>query len=368
MDISTRPVDTVVVSLNFTPGHYSHLAATCCLLQASGHEPAMYVHERFNTMDSAGRWPKVNSSEDLERLTALRAAVFWSPSLKNIGAMRALRRRGVRIVYVLHEPFDSIASYRRGGFGWPKVAKIVLASLAQARMVRLAHAVVLPSDKSLALYEKRYRWLNSRFARIPLLFDDEAEGADLSADAKDTVSYIGTAAEDHAFDDFLRFVEHAVEHGLLPGLRFSVVTRSVLTPSQQHILERLAAGGRVSVQSGTPLPNEVINEAYRRSLVVWNAYRRTNQSGVLPKAYMFGAAVLTTAGLPNEFVDLGRTAEEVDGRRPDAVAAAVERIRERRLQSVRASRERFLETFHQRRHASALLALLGLAPAATAAP
>ena len=49
---------------------------------------------------------------------------------------------------------------------------------------------------------------------------------------------------------------------------------------------------RLKLVVGKPMSNLEINNYFNKSLVVWNAYRRSMQSGVLPKAYMFGTPVI----------------------------------------------------------------------------
>ena len=57
-------------------------------------------------------------------------------------------------------------------------------------------------------------------------------------------------------------------------------------------LNNLIHTGRLTITQGRPLSNEEINLRYSESLVVWNAYERTMQSGVLAKAFMFGTPVI----------------------------------------------------------------------------
>jgi glycosyltransferase involved in cell wall biosynthesis len=48
------------------------------------------------------------------------------------------------------------------------------------------------------------------------------------------------------------------------------------------------------VRAGRALTNAEINKYYAKSTVVWNAYKRSMQSGVLAKAYMFGTPVVVS--------------------------------------------------------------------------
>lgn len=341
-----RPRNALIASLNFHPGHFSHLVANYRLLGESGYVPHLYVDRSFNGMDADDEFSKINEPEDLRRLETVDVAVFWFPSVRNVLEILRLRLRfGTKVVYVNHEPWDSLASYRASGFGFLKIIKIWLISLVNILVVLLSHGVVLPSSGAYALYRKKFAWLNRNYRRIPLLFDDEAKGA---TDAgREFVSYVGTVAADHAFDRFVLFVDAAVTNGWLPGLRFLVATRSEIPDRERKILARHLPSGRVVVVEGRPMSNQEINGHFQRSLVVWNAYHRSMQSGILPKAYMFGAPVITLRRNGGEFVDdhvTGVLVERNDD--PLEIRKAVEEIRRNPGAFARASRERFLKTFH----------------------
>jgi hypothetical protein len=352
--------NALVVSLNFTPGHFSHLTATYRLLAESGRVPALYVHPLFNAMDEQGVFRKLNAPAELAPLGLLRLAVFWFPSLKNLVEMARLRfRHGAKITYVFHEPFDSIANYRRAGFSRARIAKIVLINGVSMLTLCLAHEVILPSRVSYELYLDKYRWLNRHCHRIALLFDDEVPGGDIQLAAKDCIAYIGTVAADHAFDRFVDFVERAVTRGLLPGMTFAIATRSEIPQRERAILARLAASGRVVVQSGRALSTHEINAFYRRSIVVWNAYHRSNQSGVLPKAFMFGAAVIASRGLSNEFVDDRVTGILIgDNSNLSEIASAAAEICAHREKYASACRSKFLDTFYYRSKMNELIGVI----------
>ena len=50
------------------------------------------------------------------------------------------------------------------------------------------------------------------------------------------------------------------------------------------------------------MSNIKINNYFEKSVLVWNAYNRSMQSGVLPKAFMFGAPVVMLKKNENEFM------------------------------------------------------------------
>jgi len=64
--------------------------------------------------------------------------------------------------------------------------------------------------------------------------------------------------------------------------------------------------GFLKINHGKPLKNSEINQAYANSFAVWNLYNRSTQSGVMPKAQMFGTApIASTIGSFPEFIQNG---------------------------------------------------------------
>jgi len=341
-------MNALIVSLNFNPGHFSHLVANYRLFEELGYEPYLYINSSFNRMDDANEFRKINTSDQHRELGPVSIAVFWFPSVRNIGEIVRLRLSSpARIVYVFHEPFDSIKAYRDSGFGWLKIARIVMINLVNIPVLFLSHRIILPSLAAYSLYEKKYTALNGNYCRIPLPFDDEAVSGRVEFGEKEFFSYIGTIAADHAFDRFVDFVDIAVSNGWLTKQKFLVATRSTIPARERQILHRLLQSGRVVIREGAPLTTQEMNHHYQRSLVVWNAYNRSMQSGVLPKAYMFGAAVITLRRNANEFVDDRETCILIDDNTDkEEIRKAVEEIERRSSEFAQRCRERFLKTFY----------------------
>jgi hypothetical protein len=131
-------------------------------------------------------------------------------------------------------------------------------------------------------------------------------------------------------------------------------------------MERLAphaAAGRLVIKSGRPLSNSEINEAYGSSLVIWNVYRRSMQSGVLPKAYLFGTPVLISAANRSEFFVDGEHGVEVSTRY-DAreLADSVRRVAVNFTRHSQSCRAAFLRHFDYRANASAFLEAIAPQP------
>ncbi len=339
--------NALIVSLKYNPGHFSHLVANYNLFQDGGIRPTLYVHPGFRALDIDHQYDTVTAAGELSGLSSIDVAVFWFPSVRNI--LEVLRLRLLYkscVIYIYHEPFDSILNYYRSGFRIKKILKICLINLVNIPVILLSNRIVLPSAKALKLYQRKYTLLNRQYSMLPLLFDDEA-GALPEMDDKTCFSYIGTIAADHAFDQFVRFADHSVRLNSFPGLEFLIATRNEIPGKEMEILKPHIASGKVTVRSGHAMTNGEINVHYKKSLIVWNAYNRSMQSGVLPKAYMFGAAVITISGNENEFFDNHETGVAIsDNRNLEETGNAVSEILNNRDHFIRNCRKKFLATFY----------------------
>ena len=134
-----------------------------------------------------------------------------------------------------------------------------------------------------------------------MLFKDELESK-IDVSNKIYISYIGTIAEDHAFHKFINFVIYAIDNSLFKDHCFLIATGSNLNNKHDRILEKYKFTNRIKIVQGSYLSNDEINSYYLSSILVWNAYDRTMQSGVLAKAFMFGTPVISLKKNSNEFV------------------------------------------------------------------
>ncbi len=299
--MSDFQLKAIVVSRNFNPGHYSHLLASYKMLSENNINTFMYHHALFNNMSVIKNERVFNNIFELKALGKVDFAFFWFPSLKNIIDIILLRLfYRTQVIYVLHEPFDSVGAYLNAGFGCLKTFRISMISLINYLLVLLSDRIVLPSKKSFSTFEAKYLHTNKKYILIPLLFDDESIQIKTLSD-RVNISYIGTIAEDHAFDEFVKFAVHAIKNNWFPNHKFLVATKSHIPLAQRIALTPFITSGHVVVEEGSPMSNETINEHYNNSVVVWNAYKRSMQSGVLPKAYMFGTPLIVSSSNLSEF-------------------------------------------------------------------
>jgi glycosyltransferase involved in cell wall biosynthesis len=290
----------IVESRNFNPGHLSHILANYKLFQDEGISPILLVHPSFQDMNIGGGF-NVLTSLKWRRMGKIDWLVVWFPSLRAIFDIVLLRWLcGAKVIYVLHEPFESIKIYRRAGFGWGKTARVCMVGLVNYLLVLTSSKIVISSQKAASIFRKKYHLVKKPYAVVPLLYDDEARDTKWEL-RRPYISYIGTIAEDHAFNEFLTFVARSSEKRSFPGHQFLIATRSSLSASDRRLVADAMARGDLIVRDGRTLTNAEINEFYANSVVVWNAYKRSMQSGVLAKAYMFGTPVLVSTLNENEY-------------------------------------------------------------------
>lgn len=294
----------ILASKRFNPGHISHIEANSKMLEEHGFDVRFSVHERFLTFPGGSFKDQEASASDYLKLNAGDLFIVWFPSLSVLLNMLLVRLlSSATVVYVYHEPYTSFASYREAGFSRIKALKITAISMVNWLLCAFSHKIILPSARAYqALPVARIH--TTRYAKINLLFSDEAQPNQINK-PRSFISYIGTIAEDHAFEEFVALMHGSISNGTLSKYKFLIATRSSLPERLNSIIEHGVSAGRLVVQSGVPMTNEQINGFYAQSYVVWNAYKRSMQSGVLPKAYMFGTPVLMSMANQNEYFEDG---------------------------------------------------------------
>jgi hypothetical protein len=345
------PLKAIIVSRNFNPGHYSHLVANYKLLSESGIDTFMYHHASFNKMGVIGSERIYNNIFELKKLGKIDVAIFWFPSLTNIIDIIFLRLfYRTRVVYVFHEPLESASSYLAAGFGLLRTFRILLIGQVNYLLVLLSNKIILPSIKAYSIFETNYLSTNKKYELIPLLFDDEAAHINIGSN-RSFISYIGTIAEDHAFDEYVKFVIQAINNNWFQKYTFLIATKSNVPLAQRSALSAFVTSGKVVIHEGRPMSNAEINNHYNNSIVVWNAYRRSMQSGVLPKAYMFGTPLLVSSCNSSEFFADRQHGVIVDGKYDaEELKAAIEDVVVNFEKYSSFCREKFLSTFYYKAH------------------
>lgn len=332
----------LVISLNFHPGHVSHMVASYRQMEELGYESVYCVAEGFvNYLPKDSRICVYRKDE----LPKVSIAIFVFPSQKNLLLIRKLKRQGAKIVYIFHEPLAPLKEYKKAGFSYKYLAKLWVINRISSLTVKWSDVILLPSKKAVDYYKANPLYKNENTHYLPLLYDDERKNF-LTLPERKYFSYIGTVAADHSFDEYLQFVKKVIEKDALPELSFLVATKS-----EFEVPQELLDSPRVIIRKGTPLSDEEINECYASTFVVWNAYARTTQSGVLAKSFMFGTPAIVLRKNLSEFTEDGKEVVAIDDNTSfEEIEKAVVKITDSFTQFSDAARKRFEETFYYKQY------------------
>ena len=340
----------LIVSLNYSPGHFSHLRALDLLCRDLGLQPTLLLHQGYSAFMN-----ERNDSNTCFYNGSIPEGKFdfvfiQNPSTENHTFARRIRQQGKKlfIFYIYHEPFDGFRNKLKEGM--KGFFKAIIAHQFNKKTLSRVDCVLLPSFFAVKTFEALDIRHNSKYQYLPLLFEDETQHYSELENSRKRIffSYIGTIAKAHDFEGFLKYMEFAYNNKL--GIKFLIATRSNIENvlAGKPLLTKMISNGQLKVIQGKPLSSNEINECFARSFCVWNLYRRSTQSGVLPKAFMFGTPVIAspTGSFP-EFVNNGLNSELIS--KPDdfeGITDALGKIKKSFGTYSSEARKTFLETFY----------------------
>ena len=333
-------MEALIISLNFHPGHVSHMVASYKQCEELGYKSVYYVNPAFTPY--LPKDSRIVSVEEGKRPKA-DLAIFLFPSQRNLPLMWKLKRQGTKVVYIFHEPLAPMKVYRQAGFSMKYLARLWVIDHVSALTVKWSDCVLIPSRKAIKYYEENSIYKNERYYYFPLMYDDECD-EHYAKTHRNYFSYIGTVAADHSFDEYLAFVDWAICNEKLLDVKFLIATKSEFV-----IPKSLQNSNRVTFHKGRPMSDEEINSYYSSSIAVWNAYARTTQSGVLAKSFMFGTPALVLRKNLNEFTHDGQNVVAIeDNTNKEEIASAVKRMNNNRQFFSVECRKEFERSFYYR--------------------
>ncbi len=346
-----------LVSLRFNPAFIQHLIAWAKAMKELGHDPEFVLdraYRNFPELEIVAFLREVNADS---LAVAWRYAVFLNPSPDNRNLANTLKEKGAKILYIYHEPWQMSFVYLSGE-GILGALRGTLAHHVTVPALKLADTVILPSRYALGEYQKSDAQYNGNAIYLPLIYDDEERATNpRMLEQKRYFSYIGSLCWSHGFDQYLAFVRYSLRRKL--NISFLIASRNPI-PSR-FMNDKLFSrnSDKIEIFCGKPMGNHEMNRYYAESICVWNLYRRSTQSGVLPKAFMFGTPVIAgKIGSFPEFIQDGVNGRFADARDHERIWTAFEDIRSNLSMYAANSRKTFLETFYYRSHLAELGCLL----------
>lgn len=317
---------SVVISLRFNPGFLQTLIGYARLFKELGIQTEFMVSPLYTQFAELAAASPVISYNGGALSKGWDIAIFINPSVYNYRVGFQLKLYGSKVLYLYHEPWQMSPAYIWHE-GLVNSMRAAAAHRATVSVLRLADRVLLPSKAALEIYRRADARYNSKALYFPLVFDDQTSKplGDL-IERKQYFSFIGNPCRSHGFANYIAVIRHAILSGdethFLIASRFPIPKATLQDPVLQRHLHQ------IEIRCGKPLSEEEINECFAVSFCVWNLYRRSTQSGVLPKAFMFGAPVIAsnTGSFP-EFVRDGWNGRFADVRNLENVRAAMQEIR-----------------------------------------
>lgn len=354
-----------LVSLRFNPAFIQFLIAYAKAIRELGHEVEFLLDPAYGRFRELEETAPILGLNQVPARASWTHAIFLNPSVENRKLAIGLRSHGTKILYVFHEPWQLSLRYLWGE-GFLATCKAVAAHRITIPSLELADTVILASQYGLDQYRKADVRFNRNPVYFPLILDDEAprDVAELPRQ-KRYFSFIGGLCRAHGFDQYLAYIRHAIQRG--SDVQFLIASRNHLPQSilKDPILRQNL--DKIEIRCGRPLGNEEMNRCYAESFCVWNVYRRSTQSAVLPKALMFGAPVLASRiGSFPEFITEGRNGRFASGDDLIGISDALVHFRTHTETYGEQCRKTFLETFYYRSRLKDLERLLYDKPSAIA--
>lgn len=335
----------IIISLRFNPAFIQTLIAYANALNRLGIHAEFLVDPAYSGFSELTTLAGTVEFHGLPLLDRWACAIFVNPSVANRAVAAELKRCGTRILYIYHEPYQISFNYLQNE-GAMATIRAFFAHRATIPVLRLADHILLPSQTALDHYRRADAGENPNAAYLPLIFEDEArlDLPDLLAE-KRYFSFVGNPSRSHGFDQFVRTMRYAFDAEL--DVRFLIASRFPLPISvlKDPIIRRRT--DQIELRCGRPLSNEEMNRCYLESYCVWNIYRRSTQSGVLPKAFMFGTPVIASkVGSFPEFVEDGVNGRFAAAEDQEVVWAAVNDMRQNIEAYAVNCRRAFRQTFY----------------------
>lgn len=275
-----------VVSLKFSPGHIAHLKAYYEMFKRMECEVKLILSGNYKTFfDDNADIVFLQKKQNVFDVYQPDLVLAYNISQYNVPLALQCRTRKCKFYYVLHEPYPGIAEILKGEC----ILGSIAISILNAIICGLSNTVLLASKTGVWHYEKRMKWINKNYALFPLIFNDEYINDNIE---RKYFLFAGAFTRCHGCDEFLRFVEYAEDRQL--KITFMIATKQQISNKlDSHGLKAAISDNRLIVHEGRPMPTTEINSYYRQAICVWNMYKRTVQSGVLPNALMQGAPIIT---------------------------------------------------------------------------
>lgn len=329
----------IISSIKFAPGHIAHLKAYYHLCIECGYQTILYLDREYLKYINNNKYVIVT---DLKAVIDINPDVvlLYNVAITAMKFVRICKLKGWKFFYVWHEPYPGWEQLLKEGRYIPKFVGAYCVSF---YICRKSDEILLASEYAMGKCHKYAHALYKKAIKFPLVFMDEKRQSDEIVPRK-YFSHIGAFCKSHGSLEFLNFVKFSAGKSIM----FQIATRTDITKYlNDPILQHMKRNRQLVVQQGRALTTEEINTAYCNSICVWNAYRRSTQSGVLANAFMLGTPVIASRlGSFPEFVKPGLTGEFINDYKTENILNAYYKISNNIDVMEKACRKQFLKKFY----------------------
>ena len=270
--------------------------------------------------------------------------------MEDVKLIKVGKTLGSRIVYVLHEPYAGAVELLKEG---KYILRQTIAAVVNAYICAQSDCIILSSHCAKENCMTYMKGAYSKSVMFPLIFPDQY----VEKFERKYFSMIGGYCEAHGSNEYLQFVKNSFDRN---NISFQIITRNDISDKlADPVLKEMIASGRLIVQQGRPFKEEEMNEAYKKSVCTWNAYKRSTQSGVLAHSFMQGTPVIAThLGSFDEYIADGKNGTFVDDSKYDSIYNAYKRIESNEDDMNQNCRKTFLDRFYYKNQKEKFLKII----------
>lgn len=328
----------LIVSLFYNNGHIGGLMGWYDLLSRVGYTPFFFLDNKYwKHFDDSFEIIK-DEKPDFNKFNIL---IINNLSPKDEVTIKYAKRmnKNMKIIFIHHEPWKGYKEITENLKSSPFVLiKVVIKKMIEKRVLCISDLIICPSENALNIYKKYEYKYNSNCVVFPLVMKDNSNGTYNTK--KHYFSYIATATYEKGIDLFLKFSKYC--HKRNYDIHFSVITKTDISSYIDESIEKMIQNGYIVVKQGIPLSEEEMDQAYNDSCCTWLVYRSSTQSGVLPKALMWGSpCIATKVGVFPEIIDgkNGILVSAIDSF--DEIYQAYKKIKENQILFQQSARETY---------------------------
>lgn len=214
----------------------------------------------------------------------------------NYRVARIAKKNGTMFIQHVQEPYvENKKTY--GGF---KQYWLSIFEKLQERVIDRSDEVILSSQRSLQLFNKRYPGFSGPVNLVPLMYEDLGTDDVLRDEDRRYITFIGPPVKAKGPHILINVVKWAEENGL--NETFLLITRAM--PKEKEYFEH----PKLRVVHKEIITDEEMGSYLRSSKMVFTPYTVATQSSVILTSFMYGTPALSSnvGGLP-EFVEHGKT-------------------------------------------------------------